>query len=112
MTNTYSWVINALDTHPIQDSLSDVVYNIHWGLVATSDQTDLDGNAYTAESIGTQTVSAPSSESFTAFENLTQADVEGWLEASELNIDKIKQSLDSKIAEAIAPTNVTKEVPW
>ena len=112
MANTYSWVINALDTYPTQDSLSDVVYNIHWGLVATSDQTDADGNAYTASSIGTQAIAAPEAESFTAFEDLTQEIVEAWLEASDLDVDEIKASLDAQITEKITPTSVTKATPW
>ena len=112
MANTYSWTINALDTYPTQDSLSDVVYNIHWGLTATSDQTDSDGNAYTASAIGTQVVGAADSESFTAFADLTQSDVEGWLEASDLEIADIKAGLDSQITEKITPTSVTKSTPW
>lgn len=112
MANTYNWRINALDIHPAQDSLTDVVYNIHWGLVATSDQTDADGNAYTADSIGTQTVPAPTGEDFTAFEDLTQEIVEAWLEASDLDVEAIKASLDSQITEAITPTSVTKSAPW
>jgi hypothetical protein len=70
MANTYSWTINGLDTYPSVDSLSDVVYNIHWGLTATSDQTDSDGNAYIASAIGTQTVEDANPDSFTAFDNL------------------------------------------
>ena len=111
MANTYSWQINALDTYPTQDSLTDVVYNIHWGLTATSDQTDADGNTYTATSIGTQTVTGPDTENYTAFENLTQDIVEAWLEASDLDIDGIKASLDRQIAEKITPTSVTKQLP-
>lgn len=112
MTNTYTWRINALDIYPAQDSLTDVVYNIHWGLIAASDQTDADGNAYTADSIGTQTVPAPTSEDFTAFEDLTQEIVEAWLEASDLDVDAIKAGLDAQIEEKITPTSVTKGAPW
>ena len=111
MANTYSWSINALDTYPSQDSLTDVVYNIHWGLTATSDQNDADGNAYTANSIGTQTIAAPDAEDFTAFEDLTQTIVEAWLEASELDVDAIKTRLDAQIVEKITPTSVTKQLP-
>lgn len=112
MANTYSWVINALDTYPTQDLFSDVVYNIHWGMVATSDQTDADGNAYTASSIGTQTVAAPDADNYTAFEDLTKEIVEAWLEASELDVDSIKANLDTQIEEKITPTSVTKNAPW
>ena len=112
MANTYTWQINALDTNPTQGDLTNVVYNIHWELIATSDQTDSDGNAYTADSIGTQTIAAPSSGSFTAFEDLTQEIVEGWLENSDLDIQAIKTNLNSQITEAITPTSVTKLAPW
>lgn len=112
MANTYTWQINALDTNPTQGDLADVVYNIHWGLTATSDQTDADGNAYAATSIGTQTVAAPDSESFTAFADLTQSEVEGWLEDSDLDVEAIKEGLDSQITEAITPTSVTRSAPW
>jgi hypothetical protein len=111
MANTYSWTINALDTYPTQDSLADVVYNIHWGLTATSDQTDADGDAYTATSIGAQIVAAPDVDDYTAFEDLTQDVVEAWLEASDLDVEAIKEGLDSQIEEKITPTSVTKQLP-
>ena len=44
MANTYSWQINALDTYPTQDSFTDVVYNIHWVLTATTSVNDEEGN--------------------------------------------------------------------
>jgi len=112
MANTYSWTINGLDTYPLVDSLSDVVYNIHWGLTATSDQTDSDGNAYTASAIGTQVVEDANPDSFTVFGDLTQADVEGWLEASDLDIESIKASLDKQVEDQITPISVTKNAPW
>lgn len=111
MANTYSWSIYALDTYPSKESLTDVVYNIHWGMTATSDQTDAEGNAYTANSIGTQTVAAPDAENYTAFDNLTQGIVEAWLEASDLDVDAIKAGLDTQITEKITPTSVTKQLP-
>jgi hypothetical protein len=111
MANTYSWRINALDTYPTRDSLTDVVYNIHWGLTATSDQLDDSGNAYTASSIGTQTIAAPDAEDFTAFEDLTQIIVEAWLEASDMDADAIKAGLDAQLVEKITPTSVTKQLP-
>ena len=112
MANTYSWTINGLDTYPSVDSLSDVVYNIQWGLTAASDQIDSDGNAYTASAIGTQTVEDANPGRFTIFDNLTQADVEGWLEASDLDIDSIKASLDKQVEDQITPISVTKSAPW
>ena len=112
MANTYAWTINKLDVRPTQDSLSNVVYNIHWGYTATSDQTDADGNAYSATNIGVKSVSAPDPSNFTAFESLTQADVEGWLEASDLDIDALKASLDLQVEKLITPDSVALDAPW
>ncbi len=112
MANTYSWQINALDTYPSQEDLADVVYNIHWGLTATSDQTDADGNVYTVNSIGTQTIAAPDSGDYTAFDDLTQVIVEAWLETSDMDVDAIKAGLDAQLVEKITPTSITKSAPW
>lgn len=113
MPNTYSWTINALDTYPTQDSLTDVVYNIHWGLTATGSVNDEEGNPveYSANSIGTQTIAAPDADDFTSFDDLTQTIVESWLEASDLDVTAIKASLDAQIIEKITPTSVTRQLP-
>ena len=75
MANTYAWTINALDVHPTENNLSNVVYNVHWGMTATSDQTDSEGNLYTTNAIGTQIVSAPTPDQFVDFNTLTEDDV-------------------------------------
>lgn len=111
MANTYAWTINKLDVRPDQDSLSDVVYNIHWTYTATSDQVDSDGNAYTAEAIGTSPVGEPDPENFTDFANLTQSQVEDWLTADG-SLANIEDHVDSMIEEKITPTSETKDAPW
>ena len=98
--------------YPNQDTLQNVVYNIHWRLTAVSDQEEHEGAYYTASSIGTQIVANPDSENFTAFEDLTKTQVVGWLEASDLDIDSIKSSLDAQIVEKITPTSVSKTPQW
>jgi len=112
MANTYTWAIKALDIHPIEDTLTDVVYNVHWGMTATSDQTDSEGNPYTTNTIGTQTVHSPTSDQFVDFDSLTQDDVVSWLESSDMDIEEIKAGLDNRIQNLITPTSVTKNVPW
>lgn len=111
MANTYAWTINKLDVRPTQDSLSDVVYNIHWVYTATSDQVDSYGDAYTAQAIGTSSVVAPDPDNFTAFANLTQSQVEGWL-TTDGSLENIRDHVDSMIEEKITPTSEAKNVPW
>jgi len=111
MANTYAWTINSLDVRPAQDSLSDVVYNIHWCYKATSDQLDENDVPYQASNIGVLGISEPDPENFTAFEDLTQSQVEGWLEAN-IDLEPMKSNLDQIIDEKIIPTTENKNVPW
>jgi hypothetical protein len=111
MENTYTWRINALDCHTNQNDLTDVVYNIHWSYIAENNE---GGEPIPATgSIGVQTIEAPSAESFTPFESLTQETVVGWLEAKmgEERIAEMKANLDARIEEKINPTKVTKQLP-
>ena len=111
MANTYNWKINALDTYPSKDNLTDVVYNIHWGLEAVSNKKDSDGLNYKATSIGTQSIEAPDASDFTAFDKLTAEVVEKWLEDTDMDIAAMKASLDARLVEMITPTSVAKQLP-
>jgi|9_EtaG_2_1085328.scaffolds.fasta_scaffold00053_17 hypothetical protein len=114
MANTYSWSIKKLDVYPSSEGLDNVVFGIHWGLVATSDQTYSENGEdvnYTDEIIGLHTVNPPDSSNFTAFDSLSASDVEGWLEAG-MDYEALKAQLDLNIENLISPPVVTKEVPW
>ena len=107
MANTYKFQINAVDCHTVQDGLEKVVYNVHWSYIGTSDGDE------SASVIGVESVEAPSAESFTAFENLTEEVVIGWIEAKmgEERIASMQTSLDAQIQEKVAPTKVTLQLP-
>ena len=109
MANTYNFKINAVDCHTVQDGLEKVVYNVHWSYFGTSDADE----PVTASIIGVESVDAPSADSFTAFENLTEEVVIGWIEAKmgEERIASMQASLDAQIQEKVAPTKVTLQLP-
>lgn len=111
MANTYAWTINKLDVRPTQDSLSDVVYNVHWSYTATSDQLDPDGNAYTETIIGTSPAGDVDPDDFTAFADLTESQVQEWINA-DLSIANIQESADATLNEKITPSSERKDVPW
>lgn len=111
MATTYSWKINALDAYPTKDSLADVVYGVHYSYIATSDQKDSDDNPYSTDFIGVVQVGDPDSENFTAFADLEQSTVVGWVESA-LDVAAIKSSVDSALVDVITPSSVTKAVPW
>ena len=105
--NTYTWRINALDCHVSKNELENVVYTIHWSYLGE------DENGNLASMIGTESVGEPSADSFTAFDDLTQEMVEGWLEASmgTERIDEMKANIDKQIEEIVTPKTVTLQLP-
>ena len=112
MANTYAWDCKTVDCYPTKDSKSDVVYNVHWRLTATSDQNDPDGNPYAASVYGTQAVSTDDLSNFKPFADLTNAIVTGWVETV-MGADEVasmKSGLDANITEQITPTTETKTV--
>lgn len=115
MANTYAWDCRTVDVYPTHDSNSDVVYNVHWRLNATSDQThEVDGEdvPYTASVYGTQNISTDDIENFIPFADLTNAVVTGWVETA-MGADEVqakKDALDSNIASQITPTSETKTI--
>jgi len=112
MANTYAWDCKTVDCYPTKDSKSDVVYNVHWRLTATSDQNDPEGNPYAASVYGTQVVSTDDLSNFKPFADLTNAIVTGWVETV-MGADKVasmKSGLDENITEQITPTTETKTV--
>lgn len=111
MANTYSWQINNLDVYVSKDGLSNVVYNIHWTYIATSDQQDEEGNVYSADSIGVCDIALPDSNNFVEFDNLTKEQVESWIEAS-VDVEELKRRLNKIIEEKITPVTEAKSVPW
>jgi len=109
---TFEWNCLTVDTYPTSGDNTDVVYNVHWRVIGTSDQVDADGNAYTATSIGTQTLSTNNITDFVEFADLDNATVEGWVKA-EMGADavtEIENGVDSQINEQITPTSVTKTI--
>jgi len=104
MANTYTFKINAVDAHTQVGDLEKVVYNVHWSYIAE------DANENNASIIGTQTVDEPNADSFTAFDDLVQADIIAWIEPL-LDVSEMQSSLDAQIAEKVTPTKLTLSVP-
>ena len=109
----YTWDVSTVDTYPTKDSKSDVVYNVHWRLTATDDTNkDSDGNNWTADIYGSQSVDTSDLSSFTAFADLSASDVQGWVETA-IGSDKVtamKANLDAGIADMVTPTSVQKTI--
>ena len=100
----YNWVINQMDTIPKEGTLLDVVSVIHWSRIATQDE-------IVVSSYGTMNCTTPSETDFTAYPDLTQAQVEGWLDAG-LDVPTIDANLDKQIENIINPPIIVLPLPW
>tara|TARA_R110002050_G_C8929697_1_gene511940 strand:- start:709 stop:1077 length:369 start_codon:yes stop_codon:yes gene_type:complete len=109
MATTYNWNCKTVDCYPTDGQYTDVVYNVHWIVTGTSDTLDPEGNAYTATSIGTETISTSDLSGFTPFADLTNADVVAWTKAAmgAEQVTALETNLDSQIALEITPVSVT-----
>lgn len=103
MTN-YTWTISSLETAPKEGQLNDVVKIVHWRYKG------VDGD-YSAEVYSSFACSEPSATDFTAYPDLTEADVIAWLEAG-LDVDSLKSNIDSQIDGQKNPKIVTLPLPW
>lgn len=100
----YSWTISSLETAPVDGDLNDVVKIVHWRYRG------VDG-LYSAEVYSSYACPSPSETDFTAYPDLTEADVVSWLEAG-LDVDSLKANIASQIEEQKNPKIVTLPLPW
>ena len=108
MAITYTWNCTTVDTYPTKSDQTDVIFNVHWRLTGVDDTEDKNaGDSYGVVSLDTEDLST-----FTAFADITEADVIGWVEAAlgEDQVAALKTSIDAQIAEKITPTVVTKQI--
>jgi hypothetical protein len=105
---TYNWVISALDTAPSEDGLTDVVKVVHWRYQANEQVED---KSYFAEVYGTMACATPSETDFTAYPDLTEAQVISWLEAG-LDTESLQTNLTSQIENQINPPIINLPLPW
>jgi hypothetical protein len=105
MANTYNWKINALDAKVSVGDNKDVVYTVHWSLIAASEN-----KKHTVSNIGTYSVEYDA-DNFVAYKDLTEEIVIGWLKDG-LNVESMKAKLDAQIEKLITPQEITYTDPF
>ena len=104
----YTWKIERLDCYPtletFENAFENVVSTVHWRLFAA-------GGGCEATSYGTVALDTSSLGPFTPFDQLTEAQVVGWVQAG---IDGAAQEalLAQNIADQLAPPIVSPPLPW
>lgn len=96
-----------MDAYPEYDDETDVVFNVHWTL-AGIDQT-YQGYAY-----GSQAVTVSSEEPFTPYDQLTEAQVIGWVKDAmgDEQVASYEANIAKQIEDQINPPVVTPPLPW
>ena len=116
MANTYTWNCRTVDVYPTYEGLDDVVYVVHWQLLATSSETHVVNDEtvpYTTTTYNTQIVSvADISTDFITFADLTNEITTGWVETTMggTEVQRLKDSLDANIDEQITPVSIIKTI--
>lgn len=103
---TYTWNNKTVDTYPSLEGNTDVIFNVHWRLTGEDDNGNV-GSTYGTISLDTSDLT-----NFTAFADITETDINGWVEAA-MGTEELqakKDAIDAQIAEQVNPTVVTKNI--
>ena len=90
MATTYTWSYDSLERDAIKDGLDDVVITSYWRI------TGVDGN-YSASTYGSASIAAPDPDDFTAFADVTQAQVKAWTLATLADQDITEATLEANL---------------
>jgi len=116
MAITYTWRIDPLEIKPTDGSLTDVVCVAHWQLTGVDDATQIETSLY-----GKATFASADVNNFTAYDNLTEEQVIGWVinaaaiengQTPEQAEQSLKDTIITQINEIVLPSIVSKNPPW
>jgi hypothetical protein len=107
MTITNTWAVQQMDAYPEEGGETDVVFNVHWTLSGT------DGT-YQGYVYGSQGVSLNPDVPFTPYEDLTEAQVIGWVQTAmgAEQVASYEANVAQQIQDQIDPPVVTLPLPW
>lgn len=104
MAITYNYKIDRILTAPSLDGLVDVVTEVDYLYKGVED-------GITVQVRGTVILETPESEGFISYNNLTEANVIGFIE-SKVDLVKNQNIIEGLIDLKRTPKNVNKPLPW
>ena len=110
MAINYTWDVKTVDVKTI-DGNEDTVFNVHWILKGEDDaNTNSEGNPQTASVYSTQILDTSDLSNFTAFKDLTNDQITGWVESAlgEDKVTELKANISNQISGLVTPTHETK----
>ena len=108
----YTWDCKTVEVKPLENSETDVVYNVNWKVTGTSDILDPQDIAYSATVIGEQFLTYNPDNPFIPFSDLTNEIVTNWtkLTIGDEQISNIEDNVQSIIDNLITPQSITLEI--
>lgn len=108
MAITYAWNFPTFRVKIEQDELKDVVYLVDWTCTADN------GDGVVMQSYGQAAVPPPKPETFIPFNELTQEQVQAWVETSlgQTFVESMQAALAQGIELAIHPIESVLPAPW
>lgn len=101
---TYKWTFSAFDCR-IDEKLDKVVTNVHWRYEGADD------DGVTAENYGAQAVGEPNPDAFTAYPEISEEQVIGWME-SVIDMEAMNENIANQIDLIKNPVQVTLPPPF
>ena len=116
MAINYTWDCKTVDVKTIDDK-QDTVFNVHWRFTGEDDTNTISDpvigdKPIVISMIGTQELDTSDLSSFTAFADLTNEQITGWVESAmgEDQVTTMKKDLKNKISQLVTPTQETKTI--
>ena len=109
MAATMKWEVPHLVYYPTKDGKSKVVYEVSWRCNGTEEK---DGETYSSSAAGNNIIPYDADASFSAFDDLTEEQVLGWVwEADSDGTSKVvkadvEANVQASVDEHITPTSV------
>lgn len=104
-----TWTIFSMDTAPQEGDLQDVVKKVYW--MRQDSVTDSAGKSFYADHHGATECPSPSETDFTAYADLTEETVKGWLDQL-VDLEHVDAIIDQKIHDAQFPAVIQLPLPW
>ena len=104
MSITYTWTVTSMDSYPTEPQ-PDCVFNVHWSCVGT------DGT-YTSSVYSTTQIPYNSADPYIPYQQLTQAEVLGWIYENGVDQTATEATVAQQIANLVNPPVVTLPNPW
>ena len=103
MAATMKWEVPHLVYYPTKDGQSKVVYEVSWRCNGTEEK---DGETYSSSAAGNNIITQDADASFTAFDDLTEDQVLGWIWETDVVKADIEATVQASVDEHITPTSV------